>query len=83
MNVYFGLVDYETDGEVFEFDGLEYDFLLSVNEEGIVIKDSCGRYVPISYSGTLDLMRALKLVKKQVKALDRVENTNFKLATCV
>jgi len=81
MKVYFGLVDYETDGNVFEFDGMEYDFVLEVNEEGIVIKDTCGRSVPLSFNSALDLMNALSVVP--LKALATAENLNFNLSTCV
>jgi len=83
MKVYFGLVDYETDGDVFEYANMEYDFLLEVNEEGIVIKDTCGRSIPLSFSGALDLMDALKVVKPQIKALATAENINFNASTCV
>ncbi len=83
MKVYFGLVDYETEGEVFEFDHMEYDFVLENTGDGIVIRDAMDRYVPIGYAAALDLIKALKMMKPMINAAVTLENISTDCETCI
>lgn len=83
MKTYFGIVDYENDGDVFEFNGQEYDFVLEINEEGIVIRDSLDRFVPIGFTAAMALSMALRNNYHVISALAEVEDLDFSKETCV
>lgn len=84
MKTYFGSVDYEADvNSTFKFNDFEYDFCLEIDEEQVVIKDSLGRYVPMSYTAALDLLQALKQNKKIIKGLSYTQVIDDRNETCV
>lgn len=78
MKVYFGEINYDAD-EAFEFEGTEYDFVLKVTEEQVVIKDAIGRYMPMEHGAALELLQALKLMKPELKALAEVQNAKDRI----
>ena len=77
MNTYFGEVDYETDGDVFLFEDREFDFALEINEEGVVLRDALGRFVPMSYLSALELFEAVRKNYQNIRSLNDAKMVDF------
>lgn len=48
-------------------DGKKYDYRLDINEDGVKITDSNGRYVPLHFHAAKDLKNLLKGYSKLIK----------------
>ena len=88
MKVYFGPIDYNVeDGEVFKFEGIEYDYVLELTNEGFKIRDTLNRFVPFSHEDVEPLIRALKTVRRVSRILHTAarieENLNGNGECCV
>lgn len=51
-------------GEQFELDNRYFEFVLEANEDGVTLRDTCNRYVPLGFQDIAKLRKALKIYEK-------------------
>lgn len=82
MKIYFGQVaeSYSTSG-CFNFNDTYFYYELESSEDGITLKDSCGRYLPFSLDEVPELIQALTMYynkegEQMAEAQELMENSN-------
>jgi len=73
MNTYFGRIDYENFERALVFNGTNYDFVLEVGSDQILIRDALDRYMPMSHLHAYELYKALEAYIPIIKDIAKGE----------
>lgn len=75
MNIYFGKVptEYQEEDDFIDNAGEHYYYCISTDSEGISIKDTCNRYVPMNYDSIEELLSAIICLHNYAKPMIGVQ----------
>ena len=73
MNTYFGRINYENFERALVFNGNNYDFVLEIEPEQVIIKDALDRYIPMTHLHAYELYKALESYIPLIKDIAKGE----------